>query len=224
MATTFVDITSLAKRKDEQISGQESFQVSSKERIELNQIGSYVQNKTLNSFITQTNSSIGSINSSIGNINFSIGNINSSIGNIENDILQIEGNYQNALKEYIRKKSVNTPTNIEVSPNTIVEYLGAPTTLSNVTFIIDVDSLSTKNDELILIYPIDVDNYGVSIKYTSAINVMNSSNMVGSEFIPPTTNTNTHAILCFKFVTDGTNKIAICNMGYYFKYSGIVNS
>lgn len=210
MATTFVDITSLAKRKDEQISGQESFQVSSKERIELNQIGSYVQNKTLNSFITQTNSSIGSINS--------------SIGNIENDILQIEGNYQNALKEYIRKESVNTPTNIEVSPNTIVEYLGAPTTLSNVTFIIDVDSLSTKNDELILIYPIDVDNYGVSIKYTSAINVMNSSNMVGSEFIPPTTNTDTYAILCFKFVTDGTNKIAICNMGYYFKQSGIVNS
>ena len=192
MATTFVDITSLAKRKDEQISGQESFQVSSKERIELNQIGSYVQNKTLNSFITQTNSSIGSINS--------------SIGNIENDISQIEGNYQNALKEYIRKESVNTPTNIEVSPNTIVEYLGAPTTLSNVTFIIDVD------------------NYGVSIKYTSAINVMNSSNMVGSEFIPPTTNTDTYAILCFKFVTDGTNKIAICNMGYYFKQSGIVNS
>lgn len=210
MATTFVDITSLAKRKDEQISGQESFQVSSKERIELNQIGSYVQNKILNSFITQTNSSIGSINS--------------SIGNIENDISQIEGNYQNALKEYIRKESVNTPTNIEVSPNTIVEYLGAPTTLSNVTFIIDVDSLSTKNDELILIYPIDVDNYGVSIKYTSAINVMNSSNMVGSEFIPPTTNTDTYAILCFKFVTDGTNKIAICNMGYYFKQSGIVNS
>lgn len=210
MATTFVDITSLAKRKDEQISGQESFQVSSKERIELNQIGSYVQNKTLNSFITQTNSSIGSINS--------------SIRNIENDISQIEGNYQNALKEYIRKESVNTPTNIEVSPNTIVEYLGAPTTLSNVTFIIDVDSLSTKNDELILIYPIDVDNYGVSIKYTSAINVMNSSNMVGSEFIPPTTNTDTYAILCFKFVTDGTNKIAICNMGYYFKQSGIVNS
>lgn len=210
MATTFVDITSLAKRKDEQISGQESFQVSSKERIELNQIGSYVQNKTLNSFITQTNSSIGSINS--------------SIGNIENDISQIEGNYQNALKEYIRKESVNTPTNIEVSPNTIVEYLGAPTTLSNVTFIIDVDSLSTKNDELILIYPIDVDNYGVSIKYTSAINVMNSSNMVGSEFIPPTTNTDTYAILCFKFVTDGTNKMAICNMGYYFKQSGIVNS
>lgn len=210
MATTFVDITSLAKRKDEQISGQESFQVSSKERIELNQIGSYVQNKTLNSFITQTNSSIGSINS--------------SIGNIENDISQIEGNYQNALKEYIRKESVNTPTNIEVSPNTIVEYLGAPTTLSNVTFIIDVDSLSTKNDELILIYPIDVDNYGVSIKYTSAINVMNSSNMVGSEFIPPTTNTDTYAILCFKFVTDGTNKIAICNMGYYFKQPGIVNS
>ena len=210
MATTFVDITSLAKRKDEQISGQESFQVSSKERIELNQIGSYVQNKTLNSFITQTNSSIGSINS--------------SIGNIENDISQIEGNYQNALKEYIRKESVNTPTNIEVSPNTIVEYLGAPTTLSNVTFIIDVDSLSTKNDELILIYPIDVDNYGVNIKYTSAINVMNSSNMVGSEFIPPTTSTDTYAILCFKFVTDGTNKIAICNMGYYFKQSGIVNS
>lgn len=210
MATTFVDITSLTKRKDEQISGQESFQVSSKERIELNQIGSYVQNKTLNSFITQTNSSIGSINS--------------SIGNIENDISQIEGNYQNALKEYIRKESVNTPTNIEVSPNTIVEYLGAPTTLSNVTFIIDVDSLSTKNDELILIYPIDVDNYGVNIKYTSAINVMNSSNMVGSEFIPPTTNTDTYAILCFKFVTDGTNKIAICNMGYYFKQSGIVNS
>ena len=210
MATTFVDITSLAKRKDEQISGQESFQVSSKERIELNQIGSYVQNKTLNSFITQTNSSIGSINS--------------SIGNIENDISQIEGNYQNALKEYIRKESVNTPTNIEVSPNTIVEYLGAPTTLSNVTFIIDVDSLSTKNDELILIYPIDVDNYGVSIKYTSAINVMNSSNMVGSEFIPPTTNTDTYAILCFKFVTNGTNKIAICNMGYYFKQPGIVNS
>lgn len=210
MATTFVDITSLAKRKDEQIFGQESFQVSSKERIELNQIGSYVQNKTLNSFITQTNSSIGSINS--------------SIGNIENDISQIEGNYQNALKEYIRKESVNTPTNIEVSPNTIVEYLGAPTTLSNVTFIIDVDSLSTKNDELILIYPIDVDNYGVSIKYTSAINVMNSSNMVGSEFIPPTTNTDTYAILCFKFVIDGTNKIAICNMGYYFKQSGIVNS
>lgn len=210
MATTFVDITSLTKRKDEQISGQESFQVSSKERIELNQIGSYVKNKILNSFITQTNSSIGSINS--------------SIGNIENDISQIEGNYQNALKEYIRKKSVNTPTNIKVSPNTIVEYLGAPTTLSNVTFIIDVDSLSTKNDELILIYPIDVDNYGVSIKYTSAINVMNSSNMVGSEFIPPTTNTDTYAILCFKFVTDGTNKIAICNMGYYFKQSGIVNS
>lgn len=210
MATTFVDITSLAKRKDEQISGQESFQVSSKERIELNQIGSYVQNKTLNSFITQTNSSIGSINS--------------SIENIENDISQIEGNYQNALKKYIRKESVNTPTNIEVSPNTIVEYLGAPTTLSNVTFIIDVDSLSTKNDELILICPIDVDNYGVSIKYTSAINVMNSSNMVGSEFIPPTTNTDTYAILCFKFVTDGTNKIAICNMGYYFKQSGIVNS
>lgn len=209
MATTFVDITSLAKRKDEQISGQESFQVSSKERIELNQIGSYVQNKTLNSFITQTNSSIGSINS--------------SIGNIENDISQIEGNYQNALKEYIRKESVNTPTNIEVSPNTIVEYLGAPTTLSNVTFIIDVDSLSTKNDELILIYPIDVDNYGVSIKYTSAINVMNSSNMVGSEFIPPTTNTDTYAILCFKFITDGTNKIAVCNMGYYFKQPGIVN-
>lgn len=210
MATTFVDITSLAKRKDEQISGQESFQVSSKERIELNQIGSYVQNKTLNSFITQTNSSIGSINS--------------SIGNIENDISQIEGNYQNALKEYIRKESVNTPTNIEVSPNTIVEYLGAPTTLSNVTFIIDVDSLSTKNDELILIYPIDVDNYGVSIKYTSAINVMNSSNMVGSEFIPPTTNTDTYAILCFKFITDGTNKTAVCNMGYYFKQPGIVNS
>lgn len=210
MATTFVDITSLTKRKDEQISGQESFQVSSKERIELNQIGSYVQNKTLNSFITQTNSSIGSINS--------------SIGNIENDISQIKGNYQNALKEYIRKESVNTPTNIEVSPNTIVEYLGAPTTLSNVTFIIDVDSLSTKNDELILIYPIDVDNYGVNIKYTSPINVMNSSNMVGSEFIPPTTNTDTYAILCFKFVTDGTNKIAICNMGYYFKQSGIVNS
>ncbi len=210
MATTFVDITSLIKRKDEQISGQESFQVSSKERIELNQIGSYVQNKTLNSFITQTNSSIGSINS--------------SIGNIENDISQIEGNYQNALKEYIRKESVNTPTNIEVSPNTIVEYLGAPTTLSNVTFIIDVDSLSTKNDELILIYPIDVDNYGVNIKYTSAIDVMNSSNMVGSEFIPPTTNTDTYAILCFKFITDGTNKIAICNMGYYFKQSGIVNS
>lgn len=210
MATTFVDITSLAKRKDEQISGQESFQVSSKERIELNQIGSYVQNKTLNSFITQTNSSIGSINS--------------SIGNIENDISQIEGNYQNALKEYIRKESVNTPTNIEVSPNTIVEYLGAPTTLSNVTFIIDVDSLSTKNDELILIYHIDVDNYGVNIKYTSPINVMNSSNMVGSEFIPPTTNTDTYAILCFKFITDGTNKIAICNMGYYFKQSGIVNS
>lgn len=68
MATTFVDITSLTKRKDEQISGQESFQVSSKERIELNQIGSYVQNKILNSFITQTNSSIGSINSSIENI------------------------------------------------------------------------------------------------------------------------------------------------------------
>lgn len=210
MATTFVDITSLTKRKDEQISGQESFQVSSKERIELNQIGSYVQNKTLNSFITQTNSSIGSINS--------------SIGNIENDISQIKGNYQNALKEYIKKESVNTPTNIEVSPNTIVEYLGAPTTLSNVTFIIDVDSLSTKNDELILIYPIDVDNYGVNIKYTSAINVMNSSNMVGSEFIPPTTNTDTYAILCFKFVTDGTNKIAICNMGYYFKQPGIVNS
>lgn len=210
MATTFVDITSLTKRKDEQISGQESFQVSSKERIELNQIGSYVQNKILNSFITQTNSSIGSINS--------------SIENIENDISQIEGNYQNALKEYIRKESVNIPTNIEVSPNTIVEYLGAPTTLSNVTFIIDVDSLSTKNDELILIYPIDVDNYGVNIKYTSAINVMNSSNMVGSEFIPPTTNTDTYAILCFKFVTDGTNKIAICNMGYYFKQSGIVNS
>lgn len=210
MATTFVDITSLAKRKDEQISGQESFQVSSKERIELNQIGSYVQNKTLNSFITQTNSSIGSINS--------------SIENIENDISQIEGNYQNALKEYIKKESVNIPTNIEVSPNTIVEYLGAPTTLSNVTFIIDVDSLSTKNDELILIYPIDVDNYGVNIKYTSPINVMNSSNMVGSEFIPPTTNTDTYAILCFKFITDGTNKIAICNMGYYFKQSGIVNS
>lgn len=210
MATTFVDITSLTKRKDEQIFGQESFQVSSKERIELNQIGSYVQDKTLNSFITQTNSSIGSINS--------------SIENIENDISQIEGNYQNALKEYIRKESVNTPTNIEVSPNTIVEYLGAPTTLSNVTFIIDVDSLSTKNDELILIYPIDVDNYSVSIKYTSAINVMNSGNMVGSEFIPPTTNTDTYAILCFKFVTDGTNKIAICNMGYYFKQSGIVNS
>lgn len=210
MATTFVYITSLTKRKDEQISGQESFQVSSKERIELNQIGSYVQNKTLNSFITQTNSSIGSINS--------------SIENIENDISQIEGNYQNALKKYIRKESVNTPTNIEVSPNTIVEYLGAPTTLSNVTFIIDVDSLSTKNDELILIYPIDVDNYGVNIKYTSAINVMNSSNMVGSEFIPPTTNTDTYAILCFKFVTDGTNKIAICNMGYYFKQPGIVNS
>lgn len=210
MATTFVDITSLTKRKDEQISGQESFQVSSKERIELNQIGSYVQNKTLNSFITQTNSSIGSINS--------------SIENIENDISQIEGNYQNALKEYIRKESVNTPTNIEVSPNTIVEYLGAPTTLSNVTFIIDVDSLSTKNDELILIYPIDVDNYGVNIKYTSAINVMNSSNMVGSEFIPPTTNTDTYAILCFKFITDGTNKIAVCNMGYYFKQPGIVNS
>lgn len=209
MATTFVDITSLAKRKDEQISGQESFQVSSKERIELNQIGSYVQNKTLNSFITQTNSSIGSINS--------------SIGNIENDISQIEENYQNALKKYIRKESVNTPTNIEVSPNTIVEYLGAPTTLSNVTFIIDVDSLSTKNDELILIYPIDVDNYGVNIKYTSAINVMNSSNMVGSEFIPPTTNTDTYAILCFKFITDGTNKIAVCNMGYYFKQPGIVN-
>ena len=210
MATTFVDITSLTKRKDEQISGQESFQVSLKERIELNQIGSYVQNKTLNSFITQTNSSIGSINS--------------SIENIENDISQIEGNYQNALKEYIRKESVNIPTNIEVSPNTIVEYLGAPTTLSNVTFIIDVDSLSTKNDELILIYPIDVDNYGVNIKYTSPINVMNSSNMVGSEFIPPTTNTDTYAILCFKFITDGTNKIAICNMGYYFKQSGIVNS
>lgn len=206
MATTFVDITSLTKRKDEQISGQESFQVSSKERIELNQIGSYVQNKTLNSFITQTNSSI------------------ENIENIENDISQIEGNYQNALKEYIRKESVNTPTNIEVSPNTIVEYLGAPTTLSNVTFIIDVDSLSTKNDELILIYPIDVDNYGVNIKYTSPINVMNSSNMVGSEFIPPTTNTDTYAILCFKFITDGTNKIAICNMGYYFKQSGIVNS
>lgn len=203
MATTFVDITSLTKRKDEQISGQESFQVSSKERIELNQIGSYVQNKTLNSFITQTNS---------------------SIENIENDISQIEGNYQNALKKYIRKESVNTPTNIEVSPNTIVEYLGAPTTLSNVTFIIDVDSLSTKNDELILIYPIDVDNYGVNIKYTSAINVMNSSNMVGSEFIPPTTNTDTYAILCFKFITDGTNKIAVCNMGYYFKQPGIVNS
>lgn len=213
MATTFVDITSLTKRKDEQISGQESFQVSSKERIELNQIGSYVQNKTLNSFITQTNSSIGSINSSIENIE-----------NIENDISQIEGNYQNALKEYIRKESVNIPTNIEVSPNTIVEYLGAPTTLSNVTFIIDVDSLSTKNDELILIYPIDIDNYGVNIKYTSPINVMNSSNMVGSEFIPPTTNTDTYAILCFKFITDGTNKIAICNMGYYFKQSGIVNS
>lgn len=211
MATTFVDITSLTKRKDEQISGQESFQVSSKERIELNQIGSYVQNKTLNSFITQTNSSIGSINS--------------SIENIENDISQIEGNYQNALKEYIRKESVNIPTNIEVSPNTIVEYLGAPTTLSNVTFIIDVDSLSTKNDELILIYPIDVDNYSVNIKYTSAINVMNSSNMVGSEFIPPTTNTDTYAILCFKFITDGTaNKIAVCNMGYYFKQPGIVNS
>lgn len=210
MATTFVDIISLAKRKDEQISGQESFQVSSKERIELNQIGSYVQNKTLNSFITQTNSSIGSINS--------------SIENIENDISQIEGNYQNALKKYIRKESVNIPTNIEVSPNTIVEYLGAPTTLSNVTFIIDVDSLSTKNDELILIYPIDVDNYGVNIKYTSPINVMNSSNMVGSEFIPPTTNTDTYAILCFKFITDGTNKISICNMGYYFKQSGIVNS
>lgn len=209
MATTFVDITSLTKRKDEQISGQESFQVSSKERIELNQIGSYVQNKTLNSFITQTNSSIGSINS--------------SIENIENDIPQIEGNYQNALKKYIRKESVNTPTNIEVSPNTIVEYLGAPTTLSNVTFIIDVDSLSTKNDELILIYSIDVDNYGVNIKYTSAINVMNSSNMVGSEFIPPTTNTDTYAILCFKFITDGTNKIAVCNMGYYFKQPGIVN-
>lgn len=212
MATTFVDITSLTKRKDEQISGQESFQVSSKERIELNQIGSYVQNKTLNSFITQTNSSIGSINS--------------SIENIENDISQIsqiEGNYQNALKEYIRKESVNIPTNIEVSPNTIVEYLGAPTTLSNVTFIIDVDSLSTKNDELILIYPIDVDNYGVNIKYTSPINVMNSSNMVGSEFIPPTTNTDTYAILCFKFITDGTNKIAVCNMGYYFKQPGIVN-
>lgn len=203
MATTFVDITSLAKRKDEQISGQESFQVSSKERIELNQIGSYVKNKILNSFITQTNS---------------------SIENIENDISQIEGNYQNALKEYIRKESVNTPTNIEVSPNTIVEYLGAPTTLSNVTFIIDVDSLSTKNDELILIYPIDVDNYGVNIKYTSPINVMNSSNMVGSEFIPPTTNTDTYAILCFKFITDGTNKIAVCNMGYYFKQPGIVNS
>lgn len=128
------------------------------------------------------------------------------------------------MKKYIRKESVNTPTNIEVSPNTIVEYLGAPTTLSNVTFIIDVDSLSTKNDELILIYPIDVDNYGVNIKYTSPINVMNSSNMVGSEFIPPTTNTDTYAILCFKFVTDGTNKIAICNMGYYFKQPGIVNS
>lgn len=211
MATTFVDITSLTKRKDEQIFGQESFQVSSKERIELNQIGSYVKNKTLNSFITQTNSSIGSINS--------------SIENIENDISQTEGNYQNALKEYIRKESVNTPTNIEVSPNTIVEYLGAPTTLSNVTFIINVDSLSTKNDELILIYPIDVDNYGVNIKYTSAINVMNSSNMVGSEFIPPTTNTDTYAILCFKFITDGTaNKIAVCNMGYYFKQPGIVNS
>ena len=210
MATTFVDITSLAKIKDEQISGQESFQVSSKERIELNQIGSYVQNKTLNSFITQTNSSIDSINS--------------SIGNIENDISQIEGNYQNALKEYIRKESVNTPTNIEVSPNTIVEYLGVPTTLPNVTFIIDVNSLSTKNDELILIYPIDVDNYGVNIKYTSPINVMNSSNTVGSEFIPPTTNTDTYAILCFKFITDGTNKIAICNMGYYFKQPGIVNS
>lgn len=210
MATTFVDITSLTKRKDEQISGQESFQVSSKERIELNQIGSYVQNKTLNSFITQTNSSIGSINS--------------SIENIENDISQIEGNYQNALKEYIKKESVNIPTNIKVSPNTIVEYLGAPTTLSNVTFIIDVDSLSTKNDELILIYPIDVDNYGVNIKYTSSINVMNSSNMVGSEFIPPTTNTDTYAILCFKFITDGTNKIAVCNMGYYFKQPGIVNS
>lgn len=210
MATTFVDITSLTKRKDEQIFGQESFQVSSKERIELNQIGSYVQNKTLNSFITQTNSSIGSINS--------------SIENIENDISQIEGNYQNALKEYIRKESVNIPTNIEVSPNTIVEYLGAPTTLSNVTFIIDVDSLSTKNDELILIYPIDVDNYGVNIKYTSPINVMNSSNMVGSEFIPPTTNTDTYAILCFKFITNGTNKIAVCNMGYYFKQPGIVNS
>lgn len=210
MATTFVDITSLTKRKDEQISGQESFQVSSKERIELNQIGSYVQNKTLNSFITQTNSSIGSINS--------------SIENIENDISQIEGNYQNALKEYIRKESVNTPTNIEVSPNTIVEYLGAPTTLSNVTFIIDVNSLSTKNDELILIYPIDVDNYSVNIKYTSSINVMNSSNMVGSEFIPPTTNTDTYAILCFKFITDGTNKIAVCNMGYYFKQPDIVNS
>lgn len=203
MATTFVDITSLTKRKDEQISGQESFQVSSKERIELNQIGSYVKNKILNSFITQTNS---------------------SIENIENDISQIEGNYQNALKEYIRKESVNIPTNIEVSPNTIVEYLGAPTTLSNVTFIIDVDSLSTKNDELILIYPIDVDNYGVNIKYTSPINVMNSSNMVGSEFIPPTTNTDTYAILCFKFITDGTNKIAVCNMGYYFKQPGIVNS
>lgn len=210
MATTFVDITSLTKRKDEQISGQESFQVSSKERIELNQIGSYVQNKTLNSFITKTNSSIGSINS--------------SIENIENDISQIEGNYQNALKEYIRKESVNTPTNIEVSPNTIVEYLGTPTTLSNVTFIIDVNSLSTKNDELILIYPIDDNNYGVNIKYTSPINVMNSSNMVGSEFIPPTTNTDTYAILCFKFITDGTNKIAVCNMGYYFKQPGIVNS
>ena len=48
MATTFVDITSLTKRKDEQISGQESFQVSSKERIELNQIGSYVQNNIEN--------------------------------------------------------------------------------------------------------------------------------------------------------------------------------
>ena len=48
--------------------------------------------------------------------------------------------------------------------------------------------------------------------------------MVGSEFIPPITNTDTYAILCFKFVTDGTNKIAICNMGYYFKQSGIVNS
>lgn len=205
---TFVDITSLAKIKDKQISGQESFQVSSKERIELNQIGSYVQNKTLNSFITQTNSSIGSINS--------------SIENIENDISQIEGNYQNALKKYIRKESVNIPTNIEVSPNTIVEYLGAPTTLSNVTFIIDVDSLSTKNDELILIYPIDVDNYGVNIKCTSPINVMHSSNMVGSEFIPPTTNTDTYAILCFKFITDGTNKIAICNMGYYFKHPSII--
>lgn len=214
MATTFVDITSLTKRKDEQISGQESFQVSSKERIELNQIGSYVQNKTLNSFITQTNSNIGSINSSIENIENDISQIDS----------EIEENYQNALKEYIRKESVNIPTNIKVSPNTIVEYLGAPTTLSNVTFIIDVDSLSTKNDELILIYPIDVDNYGVNIKYTSPINVMNSSNMVGSEFIPPTTNTDTYAILCFKFITNGTNKIAICNMGYYFKQSGIVNS